>query len=276
LRLCQFETDWSAPSRFLVGDPYALERQGVYNDLTVSSDLLHPQTIGKDTWSQIEIDIVPWQILNRRRLRPRYTHDSLKELLFPDLFDPEEKYVRSVRELWKEESRRRGEMGLPEEEGMVPATDERMSRSVPSQGDVGFKGGVWDSTDMWEQKLEQRLQEEETTRKRKWELRGIGRPLPVALDPTGAGVWDKVSAIYAGSYLHRLTPSMNCLRDAVDPNDIPGCRNRLAEGDDQFEATAEGKGRHSSVNLKGERPDTASNALRRRRRRRGRRCHGRR
>jgi hypothetical protein len=170
----------------------------VYNDLTVTSDLLHPPTIGKDTWSQIEIDIVPWQILNRRRLRPRYLHDSLKELLFPDLFDPEEKYVRSVRELWKEESRRRGEMGLPEEEGMVPATDERMSRSVPSQGDVGFKGGVWDSTDMWEQKLEQRLQEEEKTRKRKWELRGVGRPLPAALDPTGAGVWDRVSTIRRG------------------------------------------------------------------------------
>lgn len=166
----------------------------MYNDLTVSSDFLHPPTIGKDTWSQIEIDIVPWQILNRRRLRPRYLHDSLKELLFPDLFDPEEKYVRSVRELWKEESRRRGEMGLPEEEGMVPATDERMSRSVPSQGDVGFKGGMWDSTEMWEQKLEQRLQEEEKTRKRKWELRGVGRPLPAALDPTGAGVWDRVSA----------------------------------------------------------------------------------
>ena len=154
--------------------------------------MLHPLNVGKDTWSQLEIDIVPWQILNRRRLRPRYLHDSLKELLFSEMFDPEEKYVRSVRELWKEESRRRVELNLPPEEGMVPATDERVPRSVPSQGDVGFKGGVWDSTEMWEQKLDDRIKAEEGNKKRNWELRNIGRPLPAALDPTSAGIWDKV------------------------------------------------------------------------------------
>lgn len=152
----------------------------------------HPLIVGKDTWSQLEIDIVPWQILNRRRLRPRYLHDSLKELVFPELFDPEEKYVRSVRELWKEESRRRVEMDLPPEDGLVPPTDERIQRSVPSQGEKGFKGGVWDSTEMWEQKLDARIEAEEKEKKRKWDLRNIGRPLPAAVDPTGAGIWDKV------------------------------------------------------------------------------------
>jgi hypothetical protein len=154
--------------------------------------MLHPPSLGKDTWSDLEIDVFPWQILNRRRLKPRYLHDALKELLYPHMFDPNEKFVRSVRELWKEESRRRVELNLPPEEGMVPPTDDRM-RTVPSQGDHGFKGGIWDSSEAWEAKLDERIRMEEKNKKRSWNLEDLGRPPPVQLDPSGAAMWDKVS-----------------------------------------------------------------------------------
>jgi hypothetical protein len=45
---------------------------------------------------------------------------------------------------------------------------------------------------MWEQKLDERIRAEDGERKRNWELRNIGRPLPAALDPTAAVIWDKV------------------------------------------------------------------------------------
>lgn len=178
------------------GDPYSstAEREGIFNDVTVSKDKLWPDTVSKDTWSDLEIDVVPWQILNRRRLQPRYLHDALKELLYPSLFDPNQKFVRSVRELWHEESRRRTELRLPPKQGMIPSTDER-NRTVPSQGEHGFVGGIWDSTETWEAKLDARIKAEDRKKKRVWERESIGRPQSTLLDPSGALMWDKVGFI---------------------------------------------------------------------------------
>jgi hypothetical protein len=117
----------------------------------------------------------------------------------------DQKFVRSVRELWKEESRRRFGLGLSPETGLIPSTDERITRSVPSQGEIGFKGGVWDSTEMWESKLDDRLKEEAGKGGKSaglGGLKGVGRPLGGGLDSTGAGVWDKVSTVWVPSKWH--------------------------------------------------------------------------
>ncbi len=115
----------------------------------------------RETWAQLEIDVLPWQIINRRRLEPRYWHDSLRELLHPESIDPDEKLVRSVRELWAEENRRRVEKGLTELDRQSQGIDgSGVKRVSLSQEDKGWKGGDWDASPRFWAALMERIEAE--------------------------------------------------------------------------------------------------------------------
>lgn len=120
----------------------------------------------KDTYTPLEIDILPHHILNRRRLKPRHLHQDFTELLHTPL-DPNEKLVPAVKELWEDEKRRRAAKELSlSETAMLPSggmgghTMAELGYKVPGQPVVENKGGDWKRSDeMWEL-LQNRMEEE--------------------------------------------------------------------------------------------------------------------
>lgn len=69
----------------------------------------------------IELDVIPYHILNRAKVEPRHIHHKLQ---VPILEEAGEPLVSSVRELWEDEKRRRQEKGLnptPELPSVNPA-----------------------------------------------------------------------------------------------------------------------------------------------------------
>ncbi len=133
--------------------------EGLITEDVVDHGNLHSELHAppKETWSELEIDVLPYHILNRKRLKPRYLHDSLHEYLDPELIDPNAKFVRSVRELWAEEERRRISKGLDPKEGMVPSTIDDKRMGGFSQVETGWKGGDWDASPRWWQLFVDRL-----------------------------------------------------------------------------------------------------------------------
>ena len=120
----------------------------------------------KDTFTPLEIDILPHHILNRRRLKPRDLHVDFIELLSKPL-DPDEKLVTAVAELWEEEPRRRARKGLSlSEKAMMPGSGGMGGRS---KAELGYlqpgdtrdnKGGDWKiSNELWGM-IEERMSEE--------------------------------------------------------------------------------------------------------------------
>lgn len=124
----------------------------------------------KDTYTPLEIDILPHQILNRRRLTARHLHQDFTELLHKPL-DPDEKLVPAVRELWEDERRRRAAKDLPlSEEAMLPSggmggrTMAELGYKVPGQEQPDNRGGEWKRSDeMWEM-LQERMGDERRKR----------------------------------------------------------------------------------------------------------------
>jgi len=122
----------------------------------------------KDTYTPLEIDILPQQIMNRRRLVKRPLHQDFIELLHKPL-DPADKLVPAVKELWEDEKRRRAMKDLSLSEGaMLPSggMDGRnmaeLGYKVPGLVKPENKGGDWKRSDeMWEM-LQERMEEERT------------------------------------------------------------------------------------------------------------------
>lgn len=97
--------------------------------------------------------------------------------------------MRSVRELWEEESARRVSKGLPATAGMMPSADDKLVRIGLSQEDAEWRGGDWDASERWWQMLQYRVQEERREKgytKMKFETLGKPRARDQAQ-------WDKVS-----------------------------------------------------------------------------------
>lgn len=127
----------------------------------------------KDTYTPLEIDVLPHQILNRRRLVMRHLHQDFVELLHKPL-NPADKLVPAMKELWEDERRRRAMKDLSlSEEAMLPSggMDGRsmaeLGYKVPGQVKPENKGGDWKrSVEMWEM-LQDRM---ETERMKKGKL----------------------------------------------------------------------------------------------------------
>jgi len=161
------------------GDPYASppRRAGpptVFNTLTVPDDMLYSHALSppKDTYTPLEVDILPNHILNRRRLKPRRLHHDFIELLHQPL-DPDERLVPAVAELWEDERRRRYAKGLSLSEGaMMPGGGGMGGRNKEELGykmegkEVHNKGGDWKISDeLWGMIME-RMSEERRRRGR--------------------------------------------------------------------------------------------------------------
>ncbi|KAJ9124403.1 hypothetical protein QFC22_001203 [Naganishia vaughanmartiniae] len=177
------------------GDPYDAEesQDGMFTELTVPRGNRHTEepTPPKTTWDMLEIDVEPYHILNRRRMKPRYLHDSLREFLHPETIDAGAKHVRSVSELWEEESARRASKGLPPRQGMMPSADDKLERIGPSQEDKEWKGGEWDASERWWQMLQFRIQEERREKEyQKMQFETFGKPRV-----RDQAQWDKVGRV---------------------------------------------------------------------------------
>lgn len=120
----------------------------------------------KDTFTTLEIDVMPYHIINRNRLKARALHHDFIELLHQPLH-PEEKLVPAMHELWEDERRRRAARGLgTDEKQMLPVSGGGRGRSMEELGykvdgrDVDNRGGDWKiSEELWEL-LEQRMTSE--------------------------------------------------------------------------------------------------------------------
>jgi DNA polymerase zeta len=121
--------------------------------------MVYPQALSphKDTFTPLEIDVLPHQILNRRRLKPRYLHHDFVELLRRPL-DPYERLVPAVAELWEDERRRRAAKGLSlKEEVMMPRGGgmggrnmEELGYKVEGKEPRATRGGDWKiSEELW-------------------------------------------------------------------------------------------------------------------------------
>jgi DNA polymerase zeta len=137
--------------------------------------MLYPHGLSppKDTFTPLEIDVLPNAIINRDRLKPRALHQDFVELLRQPL-DPKEKLVPAVAELWEDERRRRADKGLSlAEEAMMPGQGmggrsmEELGYKVPGKDRPDNKGGDWKiSEELWGM-LEERMTNE---RRRKGRL----------------------------------------------------------------------------------------------------------
>jgi DNA polymerase zeta len=143
----------------------------------------------RDTYTELELDILPHQILNRNRLSERPLHHDFVELLHTPL-NPEEKLVPAMRELWEDERRRRSAKGLGTGEGdMLPVSGGGRGRSMVElgykvEGEDGEggdgetknknRGGDWKISDELWAILEERMQSERARRARLSFTRFVG------------------------------------------------------------------------------------------------------
>ncbi len=105
---------------------------------------------------QLEVDIMVQDIQNRREIKPRLLHHDFIERLHPT--PPDEKLVHSMRELWKDETRRRkakmgnappGSSPFPPEVLVSMSADHRSSQ----------RGG-WMHEDEYEEQIRRTIQQE--------------------------------------------------------------------------------------------------------------------
>ena len=131
--------------------------------------MIYPTSLSppKDTYTPLEIDVLPNHILNRRRLKPRQLHHDFIELLHTPL-DPDEKLVPAVAELWEDERRRRTFKGLslsetammPGSGGMGGRNKEELGYKVEGKEMPENRGGNWKISDELWGMIEDRMGEE--------------------------------------------------------------------------------------------------------------------
>jgi DNA polymerase zeta len=139
--------------------------EGIINHLTAPNHMLYAPGLSppRDTYTELEIDVLPHQIMNRNRLTERPLHHDFVELLHQPL-DPEEKLVPAMKELWQDERNRRSARGLGTSElEMLPVSGGGRGRSMQELGYkadgelVDNRGGDWKiSEEFWEM-IEERM-----------------------------------------------------------------------------------------------------------------------
>nr|XP_019042303.1 DNA polymerase zeta subunit [Kwoniella bestiolae CBS 10118]OCF21233.1 DNA polymerase zeta subunit [Kwoniella bestiolae CBS 10118] len=154
----------------------------LFDTLSVPESMLYDPGLSpaKDTFTPLEIDILPHHILNRNRLKPRNLHHDFIELLHQPL-DPNEKLVPAVAELWEDERRRRSLKGLslgsdammPGSGGMGGRSMKELGYKVPKGSGKENMGGNWKiSRELWEF-IEERMKEERTKKGGKLNFNGF-------------------------------------------------------------------------------------------------------
>lgn len=104
-----------------------------FTQTTVASSQLFPSTaaIERLSFCTLELDITGSAILNRLAIKPRYLHHDFVELSNP--LPSDAKYVPSVKELWKDEAKRRKAKNMSSyiDIGPSSAQDPKMSTQTP-------------------------------------------------------------------------------------------------------------------------------------------------
>ncbi|WVQ70034.1 uncharacterized protein L199_008258 [Kwoniella botswanensis] len=176
------------------GDPYDSPPSSphgppeIFDSLSVPESMLYDIGLSpsKDTFTPLEIDILPHHILNRNRLKPRNLHHDFVELLLQPL-DPNEKLVPAVAELWEDERRRRSLKGLSlGSDAMMPGSGGMGGRSMKelgykdpnhSQEEEENTGGSWKiSKELWDF-IQQRMQDERTRKGGKLNFQGFSNEI---------------------------------------------------------------------------------------------------
>lgn len=105
-----------------------------YTALTVPAELIHPSNgPPKDTNCTIELDLPLSSILNRRKVFARDIHQDFVEYLRPETVE-KDKLVKSLKELWVDEERRRnarGEEGPKDIEDKEPRMHDTRDEKEP-------------------------------------------------------------------------------------------------------------------------------------------------
>ncbi|GAA5923255.1 DNA-directed DNA polymerase [Sporobolomyces koalae] len=149
--------------------PYA---HRVYVDLTVPSTRLHPSVDdggpAKVSYSALELDLPVSAILNKQSNPPRKIHHDFIEKLHPETVETG-KLVRSVKELWDDERRRRTARG---ESGPYDLKDDaRREFDLRDKDDT-----IWRTEATLRAKVEERAKEDLRTYRTKMGPKGRGFP----------------------------------------------------------------------------------------------------
>lgn len=149
--------------------PYA---HRVYVDLTVPPSRLHPAFSDggpeKVSHSPLELDLPASAILNRHGLVPRNIHHDFIEKLHPEVVE-KGKLVRSVKELWDDERRRRTARG---ESGPYDLRDD-----APREfDDRDPSDTIWRTEPTLRAKIEERAKEDLKNYRTKMGPKGKGEP----------------------------------------------------------------------------------------------------
>ncbi|BGP59076.1 hypothetical protein NBRC10512_007351 [Rhodotorula toruloides] len=149
--------------------PYAFR---TYTTRTVPPSRMHPSPDAggpvKVSYCALELDLPISAILNRRRLTPRNLHHDFIELLYPERVE-RGKNVRSVRELWEDEQRRRaakGESGPFDIVDNVPRAFDKRSPTDP----------IWRREPEFRRKVAARVEEDLRAFREKVGPKGRGAP----------------------------------------------------------------------------------------------------
>ncbi|GAA6061348.1 hypothetical protein JCM10212_004829 [Sporobolomyces blumeae] len=149
--------------------PYA---HRTYVDVTVPSSRFHPSVDeggpAKVSYSALELDLPASAILNRRNLVPRDIHHDFVEKLFPDTIE-KGKLVRSVKELWDDERRRRAARG---ESGPYDLRDDA-PRDFDSRGPTDT---IWRTEARLRAKVDERAADDLRAYREKVGPKGKGEP----------------------------------------------------------------------------------------------------
>lgn len=188
--------------------------------------MLYPRSFSppKDTFTPLEIDVLPHHILNRNRLKPRNLHQDFIELLHKPL-DPDEKLVPAVAELWEDERRRRAAKGLslsetammPGSGGMGGRDKEELGYRLQGKDYEENRGGNWKiSEELWGM-IEERMSEE---RRKKGKLTFERFSASIAAGKEGEKrKYDKVGSM----------SGVLALTVVVDHDHFPSCLCTLAQ-----------------------------------------------
>nr|XP_018263770.1 DNA polymerase zeta subunit [Kwoniella dejecticola CBS 10117]OBR85928.1 DNA polymerase zeta subunit [Kwoniella dejecticola CBS 10117] len=259
------------------GDPYDSPPSSphgppdVFNTLTVPGSMLYPIGISppKDTYTPLEIDILPHHILNRLRLKPRNLHQDFIELLHQPL-DPNEKLVPAVAELWEDERRRRSLKGLSlGSDAMMPGSGGMGGRTMAELGykvsgkDEENKGGNWKiSEELW-QFIQDRMEEE---RRKKGKLTFKGFSNEIALGKNGekrqydkatvSAHWPRPPRPPRSTQRSRRSAKSNNASSQPNPLSSPGAASiALTSSPRGHEASSPTQAEIPLINLKGETPE---------------------
>ncbi|RKF64936.1 DNA polymerase zeta catalytic subunit [Erysiphe neolycopersici] len=135
------------------------KKSHLWHDHSISPDwITSEETLGRNSYCSIEVDIQVQDILNRRETKPRHLHHDFIERLGSTI--PQEKLVHSLAELWKDETKRRKARMTNADPSSSPFPPEVM---VSMSADPRYsQAGGWIHEEDYNQKLDSLINEEKS------------------------------------------------------------------------------------------------------------------